>query len=162
MVGWRTICSRELSIFNRPKTLKSEERGLNLRNSGQLPPLKAKGNQRLNQPLRRAHTRKERHVMAYKIEVREGAYVVIDLSTGGRAKGSSDYQQKHFAEEFIRKANEADVPVERARDDKGRLKGDDPSTPEVNEAYVGGKAPKKRKKAPAKKKASKKKVTKKK
>lgn len=88
--------------------------------------------------------------------------MVIDLSTGGRAKGSSDYQQKHFAEEFIRKANEADVPVERARDEKGRLKGDDPSTPEVNEAYVGGKAPKKRKKAPAKKKASKKKVTKKK
>ena len=50
--------------------------------------------------------------------------------------------------------------MERARDDKGRLKGDDPSTPEVNEAYVGGKTPKK--KVPAKKKASKKKVTKKK
>ena len=40
-------------------------------------------------------------------------------------------------------------PVEasgqRARDSKGRYKADDKSTPNVNEAWVGGKAPKKRK-----------------
>ena len=29
----------------------------------------------------------------------------------------------------------------RARTKKGRYKADDPSTPDVNEAYVGGKAP---------------------
>ena len=32
----------------------------------------------------------------------------------------------------------------RARGDNGRLIGDDKSTPEVNEAWVGGKAPKKK------------------
>ena len=100
--------------------------------------------------------------MAHKIEVIEGSYVVIDLETGNRAAGSSDYQQKHFAEEFVRKAKEALAPVARARDEDGHYVGDDPATPEVNEAYVGGKAPKKKAKAkkkkaaPAKKKASKK------
>ena len=34
----------------------------------------------------------------------------------------------------------------RARDEKGRYKGDDITTENVNEAWVGGKAPKKRKK----------------
>ena len=33
--------------------------------------------------------------------------------------------------------------AERARNDKGQLIGDDPSTPEVNEAWVGGTAPSK-------------------
>ena len=48
---------------------------------------------------------------------------------------------------------------ERARNDKGQLIGDDPSTPDINEAYVGGKKPVKKKttkKAPAKKAATKK------
>ena len=34
---------------------------------------------------------------------------------------------------------------ERARDNKGRLRADDKSTPTVNEAWVGGKAPVKKK-----------------
>ena len=34
----------------------------------------------------------------------------------------------------------------RARGPKGRYKGDDKSTPDINEAWVGGKAPKKGKK----------------
>jgi len=34
----------------------------------------------------------------------------------------------------------------RARTKKGRYKADDKSTPDVNEAWVGGKAPKKKKK----------------
>ena len=34
----------------------------------------------------------------------------------------------------------------RARGPKGRYKGDDKSTPNVNEAWVGGKAPKKKRK----------------
>ena len=33
----------------------------------------------------------------------------------------------------------------RARDDKGHYIADDPNTPDVNEAYVGGKKPKKKK-----------------
>lgn len=39
----------------------------------------------------------------------------------------------------------------RARDDKGRLRGDDKKTPTINEAWVGGKAPVKKKRGrPAK------------
>ena len=45
-----------------------------------------------------------------------------------------------------------DEPV-RARNDKGQLLGDDPSTPDVNEAWEGGEAPK------VKKSVAKKKVT---
>ena len=33
---------------------------------------------------------------------------------------------------------------ERARNEKGQLVADDPSTPDINEAYVGGKKPKKK------------------
>ena len=39
---------------------------------------------------------------------------------------------------------------ERARDNKGRLRPDDKSTPAVNEAWVGGKAPAKKRGRPAK------------
>ena len=103
--------------------------------------------------------------MAYKIDMLGGAYVVIDSETGGKASGSSEYKQRHFAEDFIFKATTSAAPVERARDDDGHFKGDDPTTPEVNEAYVGGKAPKKKavkkKAAPAKKKAAPKKKAKK-
>ena len=49
---------------------------------------------------------------------------------------------------------EADVKeVKRARNKKGQLIGDDPNTPDVNEAWEGGKAPKK--KTTAKKKTTK-------
>ncbi len=47
---------------------------------------------------------------------------------------------------------------ERAREADGQFKADDPSTPDVNEAYKGGKGPAKKKKAPAKKKAAPKKA----
>ena len=51
-------------------------------------------------------------------------------------------------------AEEAGEPV-RARNKKGQLVGDDPSTPDVNEAWEGGKAPKKTtKKRTTKKKKS--------
>ena len=40
----------------------------------------------------------------------------------------------------------------RARDNKGHYVADDPSTPNINEAYVGGKAPKKKAKKKTKKK----------
>ena len=38
----------------------------------------------------------------------------------------------------------AEMNGDRARNDKGQLIGDDPSTPDVNEAFVGGKKPKKK------------------
>lgn len=44
-------------------------------------------------------------------------------------------------EDAQRKADELNGV--RARDSKGHYVADDPSTPDVNEAYVGGKAPKK-------------------
>tara|TARA_R100001163_G_scaffold807_2_gene1348 strand:+ start:1853 stop:2044 length:192 start_codon:yes stop_codon:yes gene_type:complete len=43
----------------------------------------------------------------------------------------------------------------RARNEKGHLVADDPSTPEVNEAWEGGKAPKKKAKSNGKKGSSK-------
>ena len=55
-------------------------------------------------------------------------------------------------QEFVQWFNELVFGVEekpkpkRARGKKGRYKADDKSTPNVNEAWVGGKAPKKRKK----------------
>ena len=39
----------------------------------------------------------------------------------------------------------AEMNGERARNDKGQLVADDPSTPDINEAYVGGKKPTKKK-----------------
>ena len=97
--------------------------------------------------------------MAYKIDNVEGEYVVIDLATGSPASGAPRFRQRNFAEEQVRKLSEADKPAKRARTDEGHFVADDPETPEVNEAYVGGKAPKKKakKKAPAKKKTAKKK-----
>ena len=57
-------------------------------------------------------------------------------------------------EDAQRKADELNGV--RARDSKGHYVADDPSTPDINEAYVGGKAPKKTKaKKTAKKKTSK-------
>lgn len=61
-------------------------------------------------------------------------------------------------EEFCRRRGIPYTPPEpppvpeRARKDDGKYQGDDPATPEVNEAWKSGKAPKK--KAPAKKKVS--------
>ena len=46
----------------------------------------------------------------------------------------------------------AEMNGERARNDDGHFVADDPSTPDVNEAYVGGKTPTKPKKAAVKKK----------
>lgn len=55
---------------------------------------------------------------------------------------------------------EVEAEIKRARNEDGTLKGDDPDTPEVNEAWEGGKAPVKKKST--KKKSTAKKSTKKK
>ncbi len=54
---------------------------------------------------------------------------------------------------------EAEVKPKRARNKKGQLKADDPSTPDVNEAWEGGEAPKKTAKKTTAKKTTKKKTT---
>lgn len=46
---------------------------------------------------------------------------------------------------------EAEAEIKRARNDDGTLIGDDPETPDINEAWEGGKAPAKKKAAPKKK-----------
>ena len=51
----------------------------------------------------------------------------------------------HFGDLISGKKPEPVVKPKRARDDKGAFIADDPSTPE-NEAWVGGKSPKKKKK----------------
>ena len=60
--------------------------------------------------------------------------------------------------EIIGRAEAEVKEIKRARNEKGQLQADDPSTPDVNEAWEGGKAPKK---TTAKKKTTKKKTTKK-
>ena len=104
--------------------------------------------------------------MGYTIENRGGQYYVVDSTTGSVASGTSPAHQISFAEEQARKLKEvaaqaaAEKSPKRARHAKGQLKADDPDTPDVNEAWEDGKAPKK-KKATAKKKATKKKAAKK-
>jgi len=46
-------------------------------------------------------------------------------------------------EKLLGERNEAIVQPKRARDDEGKFIADDPSTPDINEAYEGGKAPSK-------------------
>tara|TARA_R100000329_G_scaffold146560_1_gene133187 strand:+ start:614 stop:910 length:297 start_codon:yes stop_codon:yes gene_type:complete len=59
--------------------------------------------------------------------------------------------QKALAENFIASGLAREVKVsgptetKRARNEDGTLKADDPNTPDVNEAWEGGKAPEKRK-----------------
>jgi len=98
---------------------------------------------------------------AYKQENREGKIVVVNTGTG---QVMGRFVAKHFADDFMSRLPEPEAPApKRARGPKGKLKADDPATPE-NEAWEGGKAPKKKaakkkaakKKAPAKKKAKKK------
>lgn len=59
---------------------------------------------------------------------------------------NADFMARGLAEEtkvVEPTETKTDAP-QRARNDDGTLKGDDPSTPEVNEAWEGGQAPKKR------------------
>jgi hypothetical protein len=59
-------------------------------------------------------------------------------------------------EDAERKHAELSGSGERARNDKGHFIADDESTPDVNEAYVSGKAPLKKKSSKSKKKSVKK------
>ena len=94
-----------------------------------------------------------------KIENIGGKLAVVEKSSGRKL---GEFLYRHAAEDFIRRLPAPPAPEvkpKRARTKKGTLKADDPSTPKVNEAWEGGKAPKKKakKKAAPKKKAAKKK-----
>ena len=53
---------------------------------------------------------------------------------------------KGYTEEHTKQWLDCVKKPKRARTSKGRYKGDDKMTDDINEAWVGGKAPKKRKK----------------
>ena len=94
-----------------------------------------------------------------KIENVGGKLAVIEKSSGRKL---GEFLYRPAAEDFIRRLPAPPAPEvkpQRARTKKGPLKADDPSTPEVNEAWAGGKAPKKKavKRKAAPKKAAKKK-----
>ena len=94
----------------------------------------------------------------YSIENVGGKFHVRHPHTG---HVGGKFLSKHAMQDFLHKQPALEAPVKkpaRARGKGGKLKADDPSPPEVNEAWEGGKAPKK--KAPAKKKAAKKKAKK--
>ena len=76
-------------------------------------------------------------------ELEDGSYDIVDANVMRKAK----------AEQVLSKMSPPAVEMERARNDKGHYVADDPSTPDVNEAYTP------KKKAPAKKKAVTKKKT---
>ena len=95
----------------------------------------------------------------YSIENVGGKFHVSNPHTG-QVVGKFIY--KHAMQDFLHKQPALEAPIKkpaRARGKGGKLKADDPSTPKVNEAWEGGKAPKK--KAPAKKKRKAKKAKKK-
>ena len=51
-------------------------------------------------------------------------------------------KQKHDSSTPKEVPKREDAVIKRARDKSGRYKGDDKSTPDINEAWVGGKRPK--------------------
>jgi hypothetical protein len=62
------------------------------------------------------------------------------------------YEPADHLPEKLSDAEVTHIKAKRARTAKGRYKGDDKSTPDVNEAWEGGKAPKKKDKKKKKKK----------
>ena len=59
---------------------------------------------------------------------------------------TTDRRAKGYTEEHTKEWLDSVKKPKRARDDKGRYKGDDKMTDDINEAWVGGKAPPKKKK----------------
>ena len=79
---------------------------------------------------------------------------IVEAKASWQEELMNSFVQNGWAMEIkVDGKSEEGEPV-RARNDKGQLMGDDPSTPDVNEAWEGGKAPTK--------KSTKKKTTKKK
>lgn len=83
---------------------------------------------------------------------------VVDAKEGWQEDIMSTFIENGWAMEVkVSKGGEEEGEPVRARNDKGQLQGDDPSTPDVNEAWEGGEAPKKTAKKTTKKRTTKKK-----
>ena len=88
----------------------------------------------------------------------EVIYDMIEIITGKRPKtkrngdrrskhrGTDERRAKGFTKEHTEQWLDSVRKPKRARGKKGRYLADDKSTKDFNEAWVGGKAPKKRKK----------------
>jgi hypothetical protein len=88
----------------------------------------------------------------------EAIYDMIEIINGERPRngdrrskdrGTPDRRAKGYTEEhtqlWLDSVKDPQVKPKRARNKLGRYAGDDPTTKEFNEAWVGGKAPKKKK-----------------
>ena len=97
-------------------------------------------------------------------EVRdEGEYLVVDfdIDLDGIVRWAllQAFRQNHIGKRFVSRLRIGRAQKRKRARTEGKFKADNPKTPEVNEAWVGGKAPKK--KAPTKKKRAPTKKTKK-
>jgi len=89
-----------------------------------------------------------RHDQEDKVVISDGREGEIKLEKYNPAEHIPDSLEIEPKE--VKKAKKKAVEItkpKRARTAKGRYKGDDKSTPDVNEAWEGGKAPKKKSKA---------------
>lgn len=94
-----------------------------------------------------------------------GAFIVFVAFKSAQKRSSSSGQAGPVNDDFgaVSTLKKKEQEFVRAKNSRGRFVADDPSTPDVNEAWVGGKAPpKKRKKKSDSKKSGAKKTTKKK
>ena len=70
---------------------------------------------------------------------------MVEIITGERPEQETE-RAKGYTKEHTKQWLDSVEKPKRARGKKGRYKADDKSTKDFNEAWVGGKAPKKRKK----------------
>ena len=78
----------------------------------------------------------------------ETIHDMIEIITGKRPEKETERAKGFTKEEtqvWLDSIKNPQAKPKRARGKKGRYKADDKSTPNVNEAWVGGKAPKKKK-----------------
>tara|TARA_R100000008_G_C3444643_1_gene96227 strand:+ start:94 stop:351 length:258 start_codon:yes stop_codon:yes gene_type:complete len=80
----------------------------------------------------------------------ETIHDMIEIITGKRPEQEIERAKGYTKEHTQQWLDSVDKP-KRARGKKGRYLADDKSTPNVNEAWVGGKAPKRKKKKNVKK-----------
>ena len=79
----------------------------------------------------------------------ETIHDMIEIITGERPKQETERAKGFTKEEtqvWLDSIKNPQAKPKRARGKKGRYKADDKSTKDINEAWVGGKAPKKTKK----------------
>ena len=83
-------------------------------------------------------------------EDKEGVIHIVDFSV--MPKDEADSKLSELKDDEVKPVGPLDYEMERARNSTGHYVADDPSTPDVNEAFVPKKKPAAKKKAVAKKK----------